>query len=301
MDIKLLGLEFELGKGITLDELFTYAQANKGKPIKLHKYGRFLYVADLGDYYGGLLITTKDQRKFLEFHNDAGDAKLEAKDLAEGANLADFNYFLIGKGSGRGLYQHYHNSCALNTFGTLFRQYYEGLKQSKIQSLRDAEGAKLTAKREREIKSAHAGTLKWSILIRPEAFEDMVRKLKSVQSVTVSCTTMAYKETIFSPMSRLAKRIVQTFKFPGNTDSGAILGDLHELIESPETENVKVEGKDEHGHSQSLKLQNNPDAFGFFDYDRVAALMTLSPTDFAKSPFMEELLKVAAEKKALFN
>lgn len=300
MDIKLLGIELEVGKGITLADYFKYVTGMKGNPVVLFKYGRFLYVSELGDFYAGLLITTKDQKKFLEFTHDAVNAKLEAKDVTEGAQLADFNFFLINKTTGRGIYQYYHNSCSINTFGMLCKRHYDNLKSDRIRTSIDAL-VKPTQKQEKEIRSAYSGTLNWNILVRPEAFAALIKQLKSVKSLTVSITTLAYKNTIFSPMAKHAKRITQSFRFPSNAQPGGFLEDIENLVAIPELESARVEGKDEHGLDQVIKLQNTPDSFGVFDYDRVAELMNLSPSDFAASPFMKELMKVADDKKALFK
>ncbi len=300
MDIKLLGIEFELGKGITLADFFQHIEQTRGNPIVLFKYGRFMYVKDLGAYYAGLLITTKDQKKFLEFTHDAVHAKLEAKDVTEGAQLADFNFFLINKNTGRGIYQYYHNSCSLNTFGMLCKRHYDTLKLDKIKTGLAGLG-KPTAKQEKAIRDSYAGTLSWSQLVRPEAFADLVAQLKSIKSLTVSITTLAYKNTLFSPIAKHAKRMTQGFRFPANAHSQELVADITDLVAIPELESAKIEGTDEHGRDQTIKLENTPDSFGVFDYDRVAAMMNLSPADFAGSPFMQELLKVAEEKKNLFR
>lgn len=301
MDIKLLGIEFELGKGIAFADYFKHIAATKGHPIVLFKYGRFLYVAEIGDFYAGLLITTKDQKKFLEFTHDAGDAKLEAKDVTEGAQLADFNFFIINKTSGRGLYQYYHNSCSINTFGMLCKRHYESLKADRIHlSIASLGPTKPTAKQEKEIRSAYSGTLKWNILVRPEAFSALVAQLSSIKALTVSVTTLAYRNTIFSPLAKRAKRMTQRFRFPSNAAPAGVLEDIETLVAIPELESARVEGKDENGLDQVIKLQNTPDSFGIFDYDRVAEMMNFSPRDFAASPFLKELMKVAEEKKSLF-
>lgn len=300
MDIKILGIEFELGKGITLSDYFSYVESRKGEPVVLFKYGRFMYVADIGDYHAGLLITTKDQRKYIEFKRDAKHAKLEPKDITEGSQLADFNFFLISKKTGRGIYQYYHNSCALNTFGAVCKSHYDSLKSNLIKKALKSQ-PDITTKVEKHIRSSFAGTLSWSILVKPENFSQLVKELKSIKSFTVSMTTLAYKETIFRPLANKAKRMTQKFRFPFGTEPNVIIGDVEKLVGLPELESARIDGMDENGLDQVVKLENTPDSFGVFDYDRIAALMNLSPNDFPTSPFMNELLKIADANKALFK
>lgn len=301
MDIKLLGIEFEVGKGISIADLFSYIQRHQGKPVILYKYGRFLYIRDMGNFYAGLLITAKNQRKFIEFSQNAGVARLEARDVSQGAQLADFNYFLVSKKTGRGLYQYYHGSCTLDTFGTVCRRHYEELKKSRIDALVAGLPKQTTAKI-KQCRDMFTGTLTWNVLVRPEAFRAMVEALKSVEILKVNVTTLALKKTIFSPVSNLAKRVTQQFRFPQNTSpTPGLVGELETLIENDQVQNARLEGRDHNGHHQVLKIENNPDSFGVYDYDEIAGKIDVNPDDFLESDFMKELLTVARQKKTLFD
>jgi hypothetical protein len=301
MDIKLLGIEFEFGKGITISDFFGHVHAKKGTPVVLYKYGRFMYVEDIGGYYAGLLITTKSQRKFIEFAESGGKAKLKPRDVTQGAQIADFNYFLIGKKSGRGIYQYYHGSCSLDTFGAVCHNHYENLKRSKIEAaISKAKASTPTAIR--ACRNLFSGNLKWNILVRPEAFHDMVADLKRIKTLTVTISTLGLQKTIFSPIANRAKRMTQTFRFPPSTAPVAgLLGEIDALVDLQEIESARLEGDDANGHRQILKLENNPDSFGVFDYDTIASKMDLNPDDFLSSYFMQELIKIADQKKTLFQ
>lgn len=297
MDIKLLGVEFEFGKGITISDLFDKIAANNGNPITLQNYGRFLYIDDLGDYYAGLLITTKNQKKFLEFKNDAKNSRIETKDVTQGSQLADFNYFLINKKTNRGIYQYYHNSCSLNTFGTLCKYYYDTHKEAEIaKAVKIEKDVKLP-----KIRSRYAGSLKWNILVKPENFKDLISRLSTISYVTVEVTTLAYKNTIFTPMANKAKRISQKFTFPKDSAAAMLVDEISDFAEHPDVASARVEGTDKAGHEQVIKLENTPDSFGSFDYDRIAATMNLSPKDFARSPFMQEIIKAINQRPKLFT
>jgi hypothetical protein len=301
MDIKLLGFELEVGKGISLVDLFDYIATTKGSPIVFYKYGRFLYVEDLGQHYAGLLITTKDQKKFIEFEQHAGTAKLEPRDVTQGSQIADFNYFLVNKKTGRGLYQYYHNSCSIDTFASVCKRHYDNLKESQIKAAISAL-AQPTPSKQRQCRSMFAGTLTWNVLVRPEAFRDMVSDLKSIKSLTVTVTTLAFKQTIFSPIANHAKRMTQTFRFPANTAPvPALLGEIDALVGLHEVDAARIEGQDKDGRHHVLKVDNTPDSFGVYDYDTIASKMDLRPDDFVNSDFMKELIKVAGQKKTLFH
>jgi len=301
MDIKLLGIEFEFGKGINITDLFSHIKTKQGIPVVLYKYGRFMYVEDMGKYYAGLMITTKNQKKFIEFSDVAGQAKLKPRDVAAGSQIADFNYFLVGKKSGRGLYQYYHGSCSLETFGAVCNSHYNELKRSKITAA--IAGLKApTQSAERACRKQYEGNLKWNLLVRPEAFKDMVAELKNIKMLTVTVSTLALKQTIFSPIAGRAKRMTQTFRFPPSTvPVMGLLKEIDALVDRQGIEGARIEGEDIHGNHQVLKVENNADSFGTFDYDEIASQMDLNPHDFLSSYFMQELLKVANQKGTVFQ
>jgi hypothetical protein len=198
------------------------------------------------------------------------------------------------------VYQHYHNSCSINVFGLVCKKHYEDLKKRKVAAA-IAAIQKPTARQEKLVRDSFSGTLTWNMLVRPEAFKALLESLKSIKSLTVSITTLAYRGTVFGPISKHAKRMSQSFKFPANAQSGALVTDITDLVSIPELESARIVGKDVNGLDQSIKLENNPDSFGIFDYDRVAELMNLSPSDFSDSPFMKELIKVVEDKKQIFG
>lgn len=299
MKIKLLGIDFELGAGINLAELFNHIAAKGGESIELGGHGRFLYVADLDGHHVGLLITTKDHNKFLEFRHDRSTAKLETRDVSEGSKLADFNFFAINKKTGRGVYQYYHNSCSLNMFGVLCRAHYETLKTTLIATVKAQ--SKTTLADDKAINKQYAGTLKWNVVVRKETFDEMISKLSAIKVITVSLATLAHEESVFSPLAREARKMTHRFSFATGTPVGRLLKGMRSFMKGTDVESAKVEGVGEDGLEQVIKLINTPDFFGEYDFDEIADQMSIAPADFVISPFLKQVIKVANEAPALLN
>lgn len=298
MKIKLVGIEMTTGQGVSLVDMFQSIRDTEGNPVDLGGHNRFTYVDTVDGYHVGLVITTKDHNKFLEFKRDKTHAKLEARDVSVGAKLADFNFFAINQATGKGIYQYYHQSCSINLFGLLCKSYYEILKKQRLDAAK-ASVKELTQKMEKQINKDYSGTLKWEILVRQETFDKMVVELKSIQAVTLSVSTLAYQETAFSPLALVAKNMSQRFTFGKGASVAGIASSILQVTKIADVESAKVEGVGEDGLEQIIKMFNTPDIFGEYDFDDIAQTMTISPADFAKSTFLQAIIKVAGEQSVI--
>jgi hypothetical protein len=298
MKIKLLGIEMTTGQGVSLADMFQSIQNTGGNPVDLGGHNRFTYVDVVDGFHVGLVITTKSHSKFLEFKRDKATAKLEARDVTPGSQLADFNFFAINKATGKGIYQYYHQSCSVNVFGSLCKFYYEKIKKQRLEAAKVGI-KKLTQAEEKRINKEYSGTLKWEILVRKESFDKMVSELASIQAVTLSVSTLAYQETTFSPLALVAKNMSQRFTFGKGTLVGDIASSILKVAKIGNVESAKVEGVGEDGLEQIIKMFNTPDQFGEYDFDEIAQTMTISPADFAKSAFLQAMIKVAKEQPVI--
>lgn len=298
MKIKLLGIDLSVGNGVALADLFAHIAAKLGAPRELSGYSRFLYTADKSGYYIGLLITTKNHNKFLEFKRDANSAKLEARETSNGAKLADFNFFVIDKSSGRGIYQYYHQSCSLNTFGLLLKSYYDELKVAGIAAARTAV-TNPTAKSERQIQQRFRGTLTWATVVRKETFQKLISKFKHIRNIQINVATVAYEETIFTPLAREASRMSQRYSFSVGTPVHAVVKGVRAIFTETEVKGARAEGIGEDDLEEVVKLINTPDYFGEFEFEKIASTMTIEPSKFADSKFLDDIIEVAKQAPAL--
>lgn len=305
MKIRLLGLDFQPGSAISLAELFADMAAKQGSAIPFHGYDRFFYVQEVRDYHAGLLITTKDQKKFLELTQHADNIKIEPRDVTAGSQLADFNFFLFHKQTGRGIYQYYHNSCALNPFGLLCKKYYDDLRAAAIQREIDAlpAHAKVAAheRAKAKIRKKYAASLKWEQIIRPAAFEALVGSLEKINSFTLTMSTLSQEEPLFRPLAREAKKVVREFRFGDDGALDIIKTGICNAIAKLAPAAAKVTGVDRDGLEQIIKLSNNPDSFGEFEYDDIAGQMSFSPREFATSAPMLEIMRVVEANPLMFT
>jgi hypothetical protein len=187
MQAHLMGMIWELGNGISLDQFIAHLATLKDVPVKFNSYDRLLYVGDKGDYYLGLFLTVKDQRKFCEIQQDGGEFTITVRSLEERSNLMDFNFFIVNKNTGRGIYQHYHQSCSANQFGVFLQRQYDDLKEFKKEmELQGVGGDEAPRKEKKRVDARYKGTFKLVVMVRKEKLEQSCRTWRRSTSSTSS-------------------------------------------------------------------------------------------------------------------
>jgi len=95
-------------KHVSLGDLFSYL-ANEPRIIGQGENGERRFYVDESNpsYYKGLVVTVKDQKAFCKLlEGNAGDITIEVENLDEKERLMEFNFFVLNKSNGFGLYQH---------------------------------------------------------------------------------------------------------------------------------------------------------------------------------------------------
>src|SRR5690606_18042610 len=110
--VRFLGFHISSPESIPLSELMSSLSKQATSYEGIDEPGRFLFVDSDSDdsYYLGLIVTVKSQRTFCERRETCKSFKVVVSKLSEDCNIIEFNFFVINKASGVGLYQHYHQS-----------------------------------------------------------------------------------------------------------------------------------------------------------------------------------------------
>ena len=128
MKVDLTGFAWATGQGVSLDQLFQRLKAIVGTAVAFQGATRLLYLGEKGSYHVGLFLTTRDQRKVCELQQAAkGGFKMTVRQLTAGTDIVDFNFFLVHKKTGRGIYQYYYHSAGLIQFSAFCGSYYDEL------------------------------------------------------------------------------------------------------------------------------------------------------------------------------
>jgi len=304
MKVRFLGFSFSTGNGISLEQFLSLMGKQSEYEIDRGEHKRILMIRDLKgkDYYVGLLVTIKDNKKFCELVDEGGELKVFVTTISDNSHLMEFNFFVINKNTGFGIYQHYHNSCSFNQFGYLASGVYNDTKESIIsKSIIDAGGDSVKESEKKKIKAKYKGGLKWEVLVRPEKLEELINELESIRAFEFDFLSLKAPEPEFSPLSNVVNKERRRFSFVRKTPVHYLAKHISKIIKNLSITDGRVYGKDSDGINQILKIYDNPDNFGEYDFDDLASRLNFTIDEFHKTWVIKELLKAATVNAHIFE
>lgn len=270
------------------------------------EHNRIIYFNDThsNDYFVVLLVTVKDQRTYCKLINESGKLHVEVTALKSGANLMDFNFFVINKITGAGMYQHYHQSCSIGLFDALNKKRYSELRKSLLDQalVVPSNEQRLSRKNEKIIRSTYNGRIEFEILIRKENLKALIEELSHVKDFEFSLSTLTVDEPEFKPLSPFVRRERHNISFTQNSPVNNLARFIPRIIKSKKIEDGKVTGIDADGITRILRITDNPDNFGEYEYDDVAPRINdLDIEHFEKSWVVEQLITRCKESSHIFE
>lgn len=299
MKVRFFGFTLDVvSKNLTHDQWAAYEDSKRLVLPDIAGANRFFLIDNTtnSDYSLGLVVTVKDQRKLCQLIDDAGGFKVRVSDIEEGSSLLDFNFFVINKASGTGLYQHYHQSCSVPSFGRLLSRSFNEFKKFKCESAFAAlPTEEQTDKKRLKIGKENAGRLKWTQLVRQEALDALLQELSRIKSFEYVLSTPTVEEDEFRPLSPYLTTKSSRLVFGVGTPKGLIVESIASYVRSGDAKSGHIEGEDDDGNPRSYSILENPDNFGEYEYDHVAdQLNELDLGNFQDSWVIQELLSACA-------
>lgn len=303
MKVRFLGLGFNSGDGISLNDFMDNLSSKNGKEFDFNGYKRFCYVQDLENekYIAGLFLTIKDQKKFCELKNNKGNLQVKVNTLDANSNLIDFNFFIINNENGLCLYQHYHNSCSANQFGLFLRQRYKEYQELMCKNAKKSKES-ITKKQEALINKRYKKSLTWELMVRAEKIDELLEELDTIRAFEIDFFSLQADEPVFTPMTNLVSKERRSFSFIKKTQASVLTPTIKDIISKFDIRNGRIFGKDIDGIEKIIKISENPDNFGEYEYDELAEkLQSLDMNNFYKNWVVTELLNKAQEFKYIFE
>jgi len=279
---------------LSMDAFISRLMTNSDKETMIGEHGRFLYVKKdhHKEYYVGLLITVKDQKKFCELARNGGKLAIKVKDVSEESKIMDFNFFVIHKKTGFGMYQHYHQSCSANSFGHILTSRFVDYRKSSIETeIEKIPTIKKSSSKEKEIRKQYAGRMEWSILVKKENIGKLMKDLDEIKSFEYSFLYLDTDESEFEPLKDYVRKEQKKMSFVSKSPVKMIANAVQKFASSHDIDEGKILGLDVEGHQRIYRITNNPDNFGEFEYDTVAdKINSLDIDEFEKSWVVSELI-----------
>lgn len=306
MQVRFLGFSLSTdSNNISIDEYINYMINQHGNSNKLVEHDRYFFVNSIHSekYYVGMFLTVKEQKTFCELTNTEGNLVVKVNELDSNSNLMDFNFFVINKATGLGMYQYYHQSCSLNSFGHFNRQRFSEFRDEKIKSeIAMIPKGNLNQAKERAIRKKHNGNLSWEIFVRKEKLRELLGEFNKIKSFEYCFLNLTANEPEFQPLKNYVKKERTKLSFSSKSQINILTDSIPEIVKKLSITEGKIIGTDVDGIERVLKLINNPDNFGEYNYDDIAKkINSLDSANFEKSWVIRELLNKCEEHKYMFE
>lgn len=288
---------------VSLDDLFASLVSTSGNEDASQNNVRRIFVDTKtnNDFIIGLVVTVKDQKTFCELVNEKGNFVIAVSNLKGKNKLMEFNFFVINKSNGLGIYQHYFQSCSPGTFGKYLRNRYHRLSEKSREDAIAAlkKNGKHTVREEKLIKKSHSKGLSFGLLVHNESLEKVLSKFKEIKGFEYEFAVIEPDLVKGAPISNYVNRLRQKVSFKPNLDVGALSKAIQGTVDAlrPKSGHVSVvDNVDGEDIPISVRIANIPEHFGEQDYDAVAGkLNNLDTSKFATHFFVTELLKTCTD------
>lgn len=297
MKVRLYGFELEAeSKSVSIDDLLTYFANRHGKPDNSRSIERRIFVDTTtnSSYYIGLVVTVKDQKRFCRLEDSKGQIKITVENLTGSEKLMEFNFFVISKKNGIGLYQHYHQSCGLTVFGGYLMSHYNAIRErlanKEVEDARKHE-PDLSVNKERGIRKKHRGRLIFSQLVRKDSLEKMLREFKQLKSFEYEISALGADVRAGIPLGQYVRKFREKLTFGRTWGVPVLAPAIAQAVNDLNPRNGRVYAVNEFDEDVALRIFNMPDNFGEEDFDDVALkLHNLDLRSFATHKVVKELV-----------
>lgn len=260
-------------KGAGISDIFSKLDKKNGADYVRASQLRRIYVDTTSDpqFYLGLVVTVKDQRSFLQLQSGVGSLKIKVSHVKGTNKLMEFNFFIINKSNGLGLYQYYHGSCSPLTFGsylkTEFREISDALRDAEISKVGTERGK---GKREKIIKEKFKGGLDFQQLVRKENIQSILSEYKRIVSFNFDLVALSPVKSYAQPLSGFVRKVREKISFNADAPVDMVAKGISDMMSSVVENSARVSVINDDDEPVSVRVVGMPENFGEADYDQVA-------------------------------
>ena len=309
MKVRIQGFALGAGNKLTsLKDLYTELVKGSGAPDKSGALERRIYFDDSGAhaFARGMIITVKDQKKFTKLISSGGKEHIDVQNLLGNERIMEFNFFILNKESGIGLYQHYHQSCAPMVFGAyLQRRYRINLDRKLNAAINVLNNSKEgTASNINKAKRNHKGSLSFALLIRSGKLDEILKEFSKIKSFRYEFAEIEAIKDVAQPLSRYVKKRLEKVSFGQAYSVSDLAKAISNTVKSAVLRKARVDVENEYGDNMSVNIDNIPFDYGEYEYDDIAAsLHNLELANFSNHSTFDELERICntPQNKATFH
>ncbi|MBU2907871.1 hypothetical protein BCU30_021790 [Vibrio lentus] len=320
MDVKYLGFDISVeheSAGVSPKEFFEHLEQENILIMQKDVDGNesehrqiFVNTTHDEDYYLGLIVTFKEQRKLPRAEKTLTGLTFKVSSLEDPTQrFMDFNFFIVNKENGLGLYQHYHQSCSLNIAGILLKKSFRELSNSKIEAAIDlekitlrAEQKKLTNRQEVKLRKSMKSSIVFTPLVTVDELEDVLKSYKKLKSIEFEYSFLDARNTKGLALSRYVSKRKEKLTFNSTFSINSLARDIKAFTERSDVNSGRVIAEDYDGTSVPVKLFNAGSCFKVEDFDDLAQkLHGVEVSKFHSCDVIASMLSVCKAEKTIFD
>ncbi|EHL1006686.1 TPA: hypothetical protein ACNRMC_004550, partial [Escherichia coli] len=236
-------------------------------------YTRKILISDVNDFYYGLVVTFRNQKKNCKSQFVDGKFQLKIEDLQGSDKLANFNFFLIKKSNLSGLYMYHHGSCSLNTLfshlETISNEFIRNQNKEEIKKL----GDKPKQKEVTAINKKYKERLTFSLMTNKNNIQSVLCQFKEIKSTSFKFNYIDFKG---GPMTALEQFVNTTtidmnFNSSDRTKVQQLSQNLSNIYNSMSgVAKAQVIAVNHAGIEKTIDFMNCPVFFETYDFDIIA-------------------------------
>lgn len=260
---------------LPLKNLLEAMEARSGQPDNTFDIERRLYVdSSHADFWTGLVVTVRDQKSFCKMENSKGEFVVSVENLKDAEKVMEFNFFVIHKKSGAGLYQQYHQSCSVGRFFDYLQARAKPLvatyakervkKEEKNKKLDEDEAEKRERKYRRRFSFVRMCT--------KERLDELLNQYKRVSAFEYEVATVVPDQHPSGavPLAKLSRVVRHKFSFTRQASIDAVVSAVMTAVSNEKPKKGQAFVTDADGGHHTLRIFDMPEYFSEEEYDSVA-------------------------------
>jgi hypothetical protein len=299
MSAKVFGFEWISSQGVPINQLIQLIMTEQGE-IRLGKSRRLLVLYETIDRLYGMIVTAHDRNKltFLYKRENAWSTVIET--LGPLKNQMDFNFFVVIKPTGRGLYLMQQNSCSLWSFCNFAKRIHDANAKGALQAtLNEAlQTGRVSRTSRRQLKELYCA-FKWNYRCSSEAWEDLLLQARFIKSLRFKVQHPNLEQEYGVPTGPVIKWITKTISFNRELrPTGDMVNLINKIreIDSPMDLDANVLMGDNIIETIHLSSENRENC-GTYDLDALSKLIEMEDLfrDFGNSPIIQKMNEIAED------
>lgn len=258
---------------IQITEIIDYFIKQSTHEIKRADYNRQVLLAEDGDYFTGLVLTFKNQKKNCFSTFKEGQFEIKVEDLKGEDKLVNFNFFCINRKSLKGLYLYYRGSCSLNSLFSSWQTYSNFVIRKKMRNEIALLGKKPQQADIDAINKKYENRLEFKVLVDKSNLVTMLTAFKEIKSATFRFDTVDFTEAEMIGVEQYTRNTEITFNISDSDRSkvAQVASSINQVYTAMKGISKGVVTVADHFKNERLiDMINSPCFFAEYEFDDLA-------------------------------